>query len=105
MVTLNDPVNVATGNFIEEETDMAFSDVVSACSVTRMYNSVAVFGQHAVSGVFGAGWSSNIESRVQLNVENAVWTMADGREVTFDRMIREDGTHGYARAPREAWWA
>jgi len=100
----NDPVNVATGNFIEEETDMAFSGVVSACSVTRMYNSVAVFGQHAVSGVFGAGWFSNIESRVQLNVENAVWTMVDGREVTFDRMIREDGTHGYARAPREAWW-
>ena len=101
---VNDPVNVATGNFIEEETDMAFSGVVSACAVTRMYNSVAVFGQHAVSGVFGAGWSSNIESRVQLNAENAVWTMADGREVTFDRMIREDGTHGYARAPREAWW-
>ena len=101
---VNDPVNVATGNFIEEETDMAFSGVVSACSVTRMYNSVAVFGQHAVSGVFGAGWSSNIESRVQLNAENAVWTMADGREVTFDRMIREDGTHGYARAPREPWW-
>ncbi|WP_049359234.1 DUF6531 domain-containing protein, partial [Rothia mucilaginosa] len=101
---VNDPVNVATGNFIEEETDMAFSGVVSACSVTRMYNSVAVFGQHAVSGVFGAGWSSNIESRVQLNDENAIWTMADGREVTFDRMIREDGTHGYARAPREAWW-
>ena len=101
---VNDPVNVATGNFIEEETDMAFSGAVSACSVTRMYNSVAVFGQHAVSGLFGAGWSSNIESRVQLNAENAVWTMADGREVTFDRMIREDGTHGYARAPREAWW-
>ena len=101
---VNDPVNVATGNFIEEETDMAFAGMVSACSVTRMYNSVAVFGQHAVSGVFGAGWSSNIESRVQLNDENAVWTMADGREVTFDRMIREDGTHGYARAPREAWW-
>ena len=101
---VNDPVNVATGNFIEEETDMVFSGVVSACTVSRMYNSVAVFGQHAVSGVFGAGWSANIESRVQLNVENAVWTMADGREVTFDRMIREDGTHGYARAPREAWW-
>ena len=100
----NDPVNVATGNFIEEETDMAFSGVVSACAVTRMYNSVAVFGQHAVSGVFGAGWSSNIESRVQLNTENAVWMMPEGREVTFDRMIREDGTHGYARAPREAWW-
>lgn len=100
----NDPVNVATGNFIEEETDMAFAGVVSACAVTRMYNSVAVHGQHAVAGVFGAGWSSNIESRVQLNAENAVWTMADGREVTFDRMIREDGTHGYARAPREAWW-
>lgn len=101
---VNDPVNVATGNFIEEETDMAFAGMVSACSVTRMYNSVAVFGQHAVSGVFGAGWSSNIESRVQLNAENAIWTMLDGREVTFDRMIREDGTHGYARAPREAWW-
>lgn len=101
---VNDPVNVATGNFIEEETDMAFAGVVSACAVSRMYNSVAVFGQHTVSGVFGAGWSSNIESRVQLNTENAVWTMADGREVTFDRMIREDGTHGYARAPREALW-
>lgn len=100
----NDPVNVATGNFIEEETDMAFAGMVSACSVTRMYNSVAVFGQHAVSGVFGAGWSSNIESRMQLNAETAVWTMPEGREVTFDRIVREDGTHGYARAPREAWW-
>ena len=100
----NDPVNVATGNFIEEETDMAFAGVVSACAVTRMYNSVAVHGRHAVAGVFGAGWSSNIESRVQLNTENAVWMMPEGREVTFDRMIREDGTHGYARAPREAWW-
>ena len=101
---VNDPVNVATGNFIEEETDMAFAGVVSACAVTRMYNSVTVFGQHAVSGVFGAGWSSNIESRVHLNAENAVWTMPEGREVTFDRIVREDGTHGYARAPREAWW-
>ena len=100
----NDPVNVATGNFIEEETDMAFAGMVSACTITRMYNSVAVFGQHAVSGVFGAGWSSNIESRMQLNVETAVWTMPEGREVTFDRIVREDGTHGYARAPREAWW-
>ena len=41
---------------------------------------------------------------MQLNAENAVWTMPEGREVTFDRIVREDGTHGYARAPREAWW-
>ena len=100
---VNDPVNVATGNFIEEETDMAFSGVVSACTVTRMYNSVTVFGQHAVSGVFARAGPQILRSRVQLNAENAVWTMPDGREVTFDRMIRED-THGYARAPREAWW-
>ena len=53
----NDPVNVATGNFIEEEIDIAFSNLASSCAVTRMYNSLAVHGNGddlpPLAGVFG----------------------------------------------------
>ena len=55
----NDPVNVATGNFIEEEIDITFSNLASSCAVTRMYNSLTVHGNGddlpPMAGVFGPG--------------------------------------------------
>ena len=98
----NDPVNVATGNFIEPETDLIFAGTVSesTLSLTRMYNSLAVTHADEVpSGVFGLGWFSTLDTRLSFGDEQASWFMPDGREVLFDR----EG-EGFARAAREPWW-
>ena len=54
----NDPVNVATGNFIEEERDLS----VGSVSLVRMYNSIAAAGAASTHegyaapvGAFGPG--------------------------------------------------
>lgn len=98
----NDPVNVATGNFIEPETDLIFAGTVSesTLSLTRMYNSLAVTHADEVpSGVFGLGWFSTLDTRLSFGDEQASWFMPDGRAVFFDR----EG-EGFARAAREPWW-
>ena len=98
----NDPVNVATGNFIEPETDLVFTGTVSesTLSLTRMYNSLAVTHADEVpSGVFGLGWFSTLDTRLSFGDEQTSWFMPDGRAVLFDR----EG-EGFARAAREPWW-
>ena len=98
----NDPVNVATGNFIEPETDLVFTGTVSepTLSLTRMYNSLAVTHADEVpSGVFGLGWFSTLDTRLSFGDEQASWFMPDGRAVFFDR----EG-EGFVRAAREPWW-
>lgn len=98
----NDPVNVATGNFIEPETDLVFTGTVSepTLSLTRMYNSLAVTHADEVpSGVFGLGWFSTLDTYLSFGDEQASWFMPDGRAVFFDR----EG-EGFARAARESWW-
>lgn len=98
----NDPVNVATGNFIEPETDLIFAGTVSesTLSLTRMYNSLAVTHADEVpSGVFGLGWFSTLDTHLSFGDEQASWFMPDGRAMFFDR----EG-EGFARAAREPWW-
>ena len=98
----NDPVNVATGNFIEPETDLIFAGTVSesTLSLTRMYNSLAVTHADEVpSGVFGLGWFSTLDTHLSFGDEQASWFMPDGRAVFFDR----EGER-FARAAREPWW-
>lgn len=98
----NDPVNVATGNFIEPETDLVFTGTVSesTLSLTRMYNSLAVTHADEVpSGVFGLGWFSTLDTHLSFGDEQASWFMPDGRAAFFDR----EG-EGFARAAREPWW-
>lgn len=98
----NDPVNVATGNFIEPETDLVFTGTVSesTLSLTRMYNSLAItHADEMPSGVFGLGWFSTLDTRLSFGDEQASWFMPDGRAVFFDR----EG-EGFARAAREPWW-
>ena len=98
----NDPVNVATGNFIEPETDLVFTGTVSesTLSLTRMYNSLAItHADEMPSGVFGLGWFSTLDTHLSFGDEQASWFMPDGREVLFDR----EG-EGFARAAREPWW-
>lgn len=89
-----DPVNTATGNFIEPETDLAFGDLAASLTMTRMYNSVS-----AVDSVFGPGWSSLLDSAVHLDAEGANWQLGDGRQIFFPRSGR-----GWSRAERSNYW-
>jgi len=99
----NDPVNVATGNFIEEEIDIAFSNLASSCAVTRMYNSLAVHGNGddlpPLAGVFGPGWSSNLDTVLNFSDEGATWIMPDGRHLFFAR-----AGEGFARVETDPYW-
>ena len=98
----NDPVNVATGNFIEEERDLS----VGSVSLVRMYNSIAAAGAAsthegyaAPTGVFGPGWSSRVDTHLGFTASGVVWADVDGRQVFFAR-----SGAGFARAAGEAWW-
>lgn len=97
----NDPVNVATGNFIEPETDLSFPGTFARnLNLKRMYNSLAVTNSQDIpSGVFGIGWSSTLDQRLEFDADKASWFTADGRILTFAR----EG-EGFARASGEVWW-
>ena len=98
----NDPVNVATGNFIEEERDLSAGSV----SLVRMYNSIAAAGAASTHeeyaapvGAFGPGWSSTVDTHLGFTASGVVWADVDGRQVFFAR-----SGAGFARATGEAWW-
>lgn len=71
--------------------------------MTRMYNSLAVHGDGRDSapfvGVFGPGWSSNLDMCLQLSDEGTAWVMADGRQLFF---VREG--ERFARVECEVFW-
>jgi len=89
-----DPVNTTTGNFLEPEFDLGFVGASASLQVTRMYNSL---DEHV--GVFGPGWASVLETRLELDDEGASFVGADGRQVRFPR--DEDG---WARGVGENRW-
>ena len=90
----NDPVNTATGNFLEPETDLAFDGGCSVLLWGRMYNSF-----NSAVGAFGPGWSSWTEAGLRVEESQAWWRLFDGREILFPR----EGA-GWARATTEAFW-
>lgn len=72
-----DPVDSATGNFIESHTDLGFP--VDGLDWTRTYNS-----QRTTTGAFGAGWSNAAMPAVaEASNGNVIVTTAEGREATF----------------------
>lgn len=93
----NDPVNTATGNFIEPETDLGFAGAASDLAVTRMYNSLG--SGLTGDGVFGPGWASVLDQHLVITDEGCRWVLADGRAVDFPR----EGA-GWARAVGENYW-
>lgn len=97
-----DPVNVATGNFIEHECDLSFehAPAASLIKLERMYNSVAVtYPEEAPSGIFGLGWSSTLDTQLTLSNTGAEWHTPDGRTLAFPRM-----GDGFGRVPSESYW-
>ena len=97
----NDPVNVATGNFIESEVDLR-SCVNSVLRLERTYNSVLAALPNTPHGAFGKGWSSILDSRLEQNSDSISWHTADGRELVFERDT--NSASGYARTPNAPYW-
>ena len=93
----NDPVNTATGNFIEPETDLAFTGKASSLGLARMYNSLPSGLESP--GVFGPGWASVLDQHLVLSDEGCRWVLADGRAVDFPR----EG-ESWGRAVGENYW-
>lgn len=92
---VDDPVNAATGNFIEPETDVAFFGGAVGLAWRRMYNSMST-----VVGAFGIGWSSAADSHVEVGEDGeARWWMPDGRLVRFSR----EG-EGWGRSLGDSFW-
>jgi RHS repeat-associated protein len=85
-----DPVNTATGNFIEVEHDLAFEGSATALDFTRTYNSFDTVG-----GVFGRGWSSVLDMRLEIFDDHIEMVTDDGRRMTFPTRgasaVRADG--------------
>ncbi|SDS63367.1 polymorphic toxin-type HINT domain-containing protein [Microlunatus soli] len=90
----DDPINTATGNFIENEVDLGFTGSASVLSLARTYNSLS-----DATGGFGRGWNSWSEARLTLTDEAARLRLFDGREIVFPRL-----GEGWDRATGQNMW-
>lgn len=61
---VGDPVIIATGEFIIEDTDLLVSGRRASFSIERHYSSLNSSKKAFGSGFFGPGWSSNLETRI-----------------------------------------
>ena len=99
----DDPVNTATGNFLEVEADLTFPGAAEALTLGRTYNSfdsLATGAEHA----FGPGWASICEAGLAFDEAGpdgglARFTLPDGRQIHFPRL-----GEGWDRALGENLW-
>ena len=80
------PVNCATGNQVESQTDLATGGRGPALELTRTYNS-HLAAQQTEPGPFGYGWTSSYSAHLELNAENLEATVYqdNGSTATFSR--------------------
>ena len=90
----NDPVNTASGGFLENEQDLPFSGPAEPLTVTRAYSSL-----NPGVGAFGVGWSWWTEAGLTTTDDSARLTLFDGRVVVFPRQ-----GDGWGRAVGENLW-
>ena len=77
----NDPVNTATGNFVEVESDLPWAGLRRSLRFERVYNS-----RSTQTGAFGTGWSSWADVRLHLGPDGAQYTGPDGQRALFPRL-------------------
>ncbi|WP_314719894.1 DUF6531 domain-containing protein [uncultured Actinomyces sp.] len=103
----DDPVNAATGGFVEIEEDLSFTGGAASLEWSRCYNSTdrgedaeAGAGTTTGTGSLGPGWSSWCEVRLSFGTEGeARWRHEDGRLSIFPRLGQ-----GWDRAQGENLW-
>ncbi|MEA2224689.1 MAG: hypothetical protein QOH83_3065 [Solirubrobacteraceae bacterium] len=77
----DDPINTATGNFVEIEHDLVCGGLVDGLSFDRTYNS-----RSDRVGAFGRGWASWATSRLVPRPDGVEYAGPDGQEALFPRM-------------------
>ena len=65
---MNDPVNTATGNFMQQVTDASLPGVGISIRFTRYYNSLDT----ETGGPLGIGWSDNYNARLEIQANGDV---------------------------------
>ena len=78
------PVNCASGNQTEEQTDLALGGRGPALAITRSYNSQAA-AEAEEAGPWGYGWSGPYSAHLEFNEESGAVTVVqeNGATVTF----------------------
>lgn len=74
-----DPVNLDTGNYIYEKTDLSIGGY-EEFSFSRFYNAMG-----NLSGALGKGWIHNFEARAIAGLETLTVILEDGREEVYSR--------------------
>jgi RHS repeat-associated protein len=77
----NDPVNTASGNFVELENDLPFTGLARGLRMARVYNS-----RSDRIGAFGLGWSSWAGARLRPRPDGAEYEGPDGQRALFPRL-------------------
>ena len=78
-----EPVNVNTGNFVLDRTDVSLADVGGPFAIERHYNAQLA----GVNGLFGRGWSFAFNEQVSADdLGNLYYTRDDGSIVRFTKV-------------------
>ncbi|HYJ21278.1 MAG TPA: DUF6531 domain-containing protein [Solirubrobacterales bacterium] len=80
-----EPINCATGNQIEEQTDLVFGGRGPGLHLTRTYNS-QLAAEAKEAGPWGYGWSGPYSSHLKFNKESGAVTVVqeNGATATFE---------------------
>lgn len=89
----DDPVCMATGNFVHTELDLAMPGFSDAIAARRVYNAAS-----SSLGIFGFGWSSTLDMYVHAGAASVEVRLADGARLSFSP--REDGSFAPQRGRR-----
>ncbi len=76
-----EPVNCATGNLFDTQTDITVGGRGVGLDLTRTYNSQA--GAAGVTGSFGPGWSSSFTDHLVVETGKAMLYQGNGSTVSF----------------------
>jgi RHS repeat-associated protein len=75
-----DPVNTATGEYSETDTDATIKGVGEPLQATRTYAS----GRHEIDGPFGYGWSSAYMPQLEVSGAGVTVSEESGAEVRYE---------------------
>jgi competence ComEA-like helix-hairpin-helix protein len=92
---VDDPICLANGNFLLREGDIEVFGVASVLSVLRTYNS-----RDTRVGAFGPGWSSLLDTSLELHDGTVTFRGPDGGGTVF--RLGEDGSWAGGRRRRQS---
>ncbi|NQP27597.1 DNRLRE domain-containing protein [Streptococcus suis] len=77
-----EPININTGNFYLDQTDVTIRDVNDEFEITRFYNSKAA----GINSLFGRGWSFAFNEQLSSDEDqNLYYTRTDGSILKFTK--------------------